>query len=85
MSQTIDSVAAEKGERVKIVLLDVDRNPRMAAFHCIGMVPTVILFISGKERQRIEGLTNKAHLSSTIDMHISEADAEVQDQTSTEN
>lgn len=82
LSQTIAVVAAEKSELLKTVLLDVDENPRMAALHCIQMVPTLILFISGRERQRIEGLTNKKHLSSTIDMHISAAaDGEIQDQT----
>jgi thioredoxin-like negative regulator of GroEL len=50
--------------------LDVDENPRMSALYCLRMVPTVVLFISGKEQQRIEGLTNKKHLSSTIEMQI---------------
>ncbi|MDX6613724.1 MAG: thioredoxin 1 [Blastocatellia bacterium] len=77
MSQLVEVVAAEKRDRLKTVLLDVDSNPRMAALHCIAMVPTVILFISGKERQRIEGVSNRAHLVSTIDMHISDAEEEI--------
>ena len=86
MSQIIDAVATEKGERLKIVLLDVDSSPRMAQLHCIQMVPTVILFIFGQEQQRIEGLTNKVHLSSTLDMHLStNAAPEIQDETQLEN
>lgn len=42
----------------------------MTRLHCIQMVPTLILFISGAERERIQGLINRAHLSSTIEMHL---------------
>ena len=68
--RTVQTVSAEMGARVKFVLLNVDENPRMTRFHCIEMVPTLILFISGEERERIQGLTNRAHLSSTIEMHL---------------
>ena len=86
ISQTVDLVAAEEGERLKVVLLDVDENPRRAALHCIQIVPTIILFMSGKEQQRIEGLTNKKHLSSTIEMRISpNVEGEIQDQTGSLN
>ena len=86
MSQTVDVVASEKSERLKTVILDVDANPQIAMLHCIQTVPTLILFIFGQERQRIEGLTNKTHLSSTIDMHISlNPEPEIQDETLSEN
>jgi Thioredoxin len=66
----VQTVSTEMGARVKIVLLNVDENPRMTRLHGIRMVPTLILFISGEERERIQGLTNRAHLSSTIEMHL---------------
>lgn len=68
LMQTVQTVSAEMGTRVKIVLLNVDENPRIARLHFIQTVPTLILFISGEERERIQGLTNRAHLSSTIEM-----------------
>jgi len=68
--QTVQSVSAEMSARVKIVLLNVDENPRSTRLHCIQMIPTLILFISGKEGERIQGLTNRTHLSSTIEMHL---------------
>ena len=70
LMQTVQTVSAEMGTRIKIVLLNVYENPRMTRLHCIRMVPTLILFISGEERERIQGLTNRAHLSSTIEMHL---------------
>jgi len=70
LMQTVQTVSAEMGARIKIVLLNVDENPRMTRLHCIEMVPTLILFISGEERERIQGLTNRAHLFSTIDMQL---------------
>jgi thioredoxin 1 len=86
MSETIEAVASEMNERVTFLYSDVDTNPRQSMLHAIASVPTVILFISGKEQQRIQGLTNKAHLFSTIEMHISrKAEDEIQDQTSSVN
>lgn len=70
LMQTVQTVNAEISARVKIVLLNVDENPYMTRLHCIQEVPTLILFISGEERERIQGLTNRAHLSSTIEMHL---------------
>lgn len=70
LMQTVQTVSAEMGARVKIVLLNVDENPHSTRLHCIQRVPTLILFISGKERERIQGLTNRAHLSSTIEMQL---------------
>jgi thiol-disulfide isomerase/thioredoxin len=70
LMRTVQTVSAEMGARVKIVLLNVDENPRSTRLHCIRMVPTLILFISGEERERIQGLTNRAHLSSTIEMQL---------------
>jgi thioredoxin 1 len=86
MSDTVEAVATELSERVTILGLDVDTNPRQSMLNAIASVPTVIIFISGKEQQRIEGLTNKAHLSSTIEMHISlNAEDDIQDQTGSVN
>jgi thioredoxin 1 len=70
LMQTGRTVSAEMGARVKFVLLDVDENPRMTRLDCIQMVPTLKLFISGEQRERIQGLTNRAQLSSTIEMHL---------------
>jgi len=70
LKQVLDTVAAEKGERIKVVFLNVDENPRTTRVHAIQMVPTLILFISGSEQERVEGLTNHAHLSGTIEMHL---------------
>lgn len=86
MSDTVEAVASEMKGRVTVLGLDVDTNPRQSTLNAIASVPTVILFISGKEQQRIQGLTNKAHLSSTIEMHISrKAEDDIQDQTSSVN
>ncbi len=68
--QTVQTVSVEMGTRIKIVLLNVDENPRMTRAHCIEMAPTLILFVAGEERERIQGLTNRAHLCSTIEMHL---------------
>jgi len=82
MSRLVDVIATERRSELKALHLDVDQNPEKTALHAIAEVPTVILFINGKEQRRIQGLTNKAHLSSTINMHLSRTGADVLDGTS---
>jgi thioredoxin 1 len=71
MSQTVNAVANDKRAGLQVASLNVDENPRMARSCLIRMAPTVILFIMGKELERIEGVTNQVHLTGTIDMHLS--------------
>lgn len=68
----VGAVASEKRDQVKTLLLDVDANPRVAQRYAINMVPTLILFIHGRECGRLKGLTNAKHLSATIEMHLAD-------------
>ena len=86
MGPIIDAIAENGRASLQVALLDVDANPRVARTSLIQMVPTMILFIRGAEVERIEGVTNEKHLSSTIDMHL-QADSEsgINDETDSVN
>jgi thioredoxin 1 len=86
LSPIIEAIAESKRNILQVAALNVDENPRMARSCLIQMVPTMILFILGKERERIEGVTNATHLSSTIDMHLlAKSDDQINDETDSVN
>ena len=84
MSPIIDALAQSRAD-VQVGSLNVDENPRMARECLIQMVPTMILFSRGVERERIEGVSNQVHLSRTIDMHLVDAAIEIPDESDSVN
>jgi thioredoxin 1 len=44
----LHDVAQQLGEKVKIIKVDVDRNPDASAYYQIQGVPTLILFKKGR-------------------------------------
>lgn len=62
MSPILDQVASEVGDRVRIIKVDVDRNPQAAAFYQVQGVPTLILFREGKTLWRQSGVVQANQL-----------------------
>ena len=62
----LDELAAELGDKVKIVKLDVDNNPLTASKYGIMSIPTLLLFKDGKIASRQVGATNKAKLTQWV-------------------
>ena len=56
MTPIIDDVAKELGHDVRVLKVDVDRNPNAAAAYQIQGVPTLILFKSGQVVWRQSGV-----------------------------
>ncbi len=62
----LKQLAGEMGDRVKIVQIDVDRNPAVASQYQIQGVPTLMLFKEGKLRYRQSGMHSKAQLMNIL-------------------
>lgn len=62
MAPILDQVAGEIGEKVKIIKVDVDRNPQAAAYYQVQGVPTLILFREGKTLWRQSGVVQASQL-----------------------
>ncbi|MEN3013815.1 MAG: thioredoxin [Endomicrobiia bacterium] len=54
-------------EQIKILKLNVDNNPKLAAKYGIMAIPTVIIFKDGKPFEQITGLRSKQELQKVID------------------
>ena len=52
MAPILEEVKSELGGKVRIVKIDIDRNPKVARKFQVRSVPTLILFKDGKQRWR---------------------------------
>lgn len=65
----LKEVSAETDGKVRIVKIDVDKNPAVASQYNISGVPTLILFKNGQPVWRQSGVAMKQQLLSLIDQH----------------
>ena len=63
----VHEIAADYAGRLKVVKVDVDRAPRMAARFAVLSVPTVLLFHKGEVRDQAVGLVAKRVLAGMVD------------------
>ena len=63
----VSQLAEDNNDKnVKIGKLNVEKNPKVANMLGIRNIPTIIIFKSGKEVQRLVGLKNKKALGKSI-------------------
>ena len=55
MAPALQAFAAEMGDRVQVIKIDVDKNPQLSLDYQIQGVPTLILFREGKPVWRQSG------------------------------
>jgi len=67
----LEEIAREQGGRLKIVKLNVDENPRMAAQFQVQAIPTMILFRGGRELEQLRGALPKGALKERLGRHVS--------------
>ena len=63
----IAELAAEYGDRVKIVKTDIDKNPNTPGQYGIRAIPTILAFKGGRVVQQIQGARPKADFKKMVD------------------
>jgi thioredoxin len=63
----LDEIAAEQGDRVQIVKVDVDNSPGLSNRYGIRNIPTLLFFKGGEIKDQVVGLTSKADLISRLE------------------
>jgi len=70
LGPTLEAVADQYVESIRVVKLNVDENPNIAQRYGIRGIPTLILFQQGEEKERIVGVVDQDEISRTINPHI---------------
>ena len=70
MAPILKELAAKMGERIRIIKIDVDRNPAIAGKYHIQGVPTLILFERGNIRWRESGVRSASDLQKIMESHL---------------
>lgn len=68
-SPVLKDVAREMEGKLKVIKIDVDRNPMIAARFRVQGVPTLILFRKGQVLWRQSGLTDRRSLIHVLGPH----------------
>lgn len=62
MSPILKEVAREMGDKVKIIKIDVDRNPALSQKLQIRSVPTMVIYKNGEIKWRHSGMQSSNNL-----------------------
>lgn len=71
LAPILKQVKNEVGDTVKIIKIDVDKNQPLAASYKVMGVPTLILFVEGKQVWRQSGVLQKQELLSLLQSKVS--------------
>ena len=66
MKPILEDVKAMKGEKVRVVKVDVDKHQELAAYYQIQSVPTLMIFKDGKQLWRQSGVLQAKELSELL-------------------
>jgi thioredoxin 1 len=61
-SPLLKEMAQDMGERIKVIKIDVDKNPDIAKRYHIQGVPTIMLFKNGEIKFKQAGMMSKPQL-----------------------
>ena len=70
LTPIIEELSQDLGDAVKIVKVDVDKNPNIAMNYRISSIPTVMIFKEGKVVDTLVGFRPKSQLEQIIKSHI---------------
>ena len=70
MTPILDELKSKVGDTAKVIKVDIDKNPQMAAAYQVQNVPTLMLFKNNKVVWRQSGIVPSAYIKRIIDQHL---------------
>jgi len=75
MAPILEQVAAQHSGKLRVIKLDVDKNPAVAQQFRVQSIPTLILFSHGQPVWRQAGVVAAAQLTRALQPFLTAADA----------
>lgn len=75
LAPILEEVKDSLGDKVKIIKIDVDNNEELASQQNVRGVPTMILYLKGKQVWRQSGVVDKQDIINVISQHCAEPQA----------
>ncbi|MDD2413301.1 MAG: thioredoxin [Bacteroidales bacterium] len=69
-AHVLELLSAEMGDKVRIIKIDVEKNPKVAQKYQIQGVPTLVVFKKGNIVWRNSGVHNKEQLVKILREHL---------------
>lgn len=69
MAPILDEFKSKVGDTVRVIKIDVDRNPAIAGNYQVNSVPTLMLFKGGQLLWRQAGVLNTSQLMGVVESH----------------
>ncbi|MEV5085245.1 thioredoxin [Streptomyces sp. NPDC056159] len=70
LAPSLEAIAAEHGDKIEVVKLNIDENPAIAANYGVMSIPTMNVYKDGKVVQTIVGAKPKAALERELADHL---------------
>jgi thioredoxin 1 len=70
VAPTLEQVARHYADRVRVLKLNVDENPKTAEAYGIRSIPTIALFLKGQVVDGVLGIAPKAFFAEMLDRHL---------------
>lgn len=70
IAPSIEELAKEYGDRIKVAKLNTDENPDIASKYKIMGIPTVIFFKNGEKLDQVVGAVPKPQLKDKIESYL---------------
>ena len=72
MNPIIKEVAAEAGDRARVIKIDVDKNPGASSQYGVRSIPTFMIFKKGEAVWQHIGGTSKHAIQQALELHMNE-------------
>ncbi|MHC8562604.1 thioredoxin [Streptomyces albidoflavus] len=72
IAPSLEAIAAEHGEQIEVVKLNIDENPETAAKYGVMSIPTLNVYQAGEVAKTIVGAKPKAAIVRDLDEFIGE-------------
>ncbi len=73
LAPVVNELAADLAGSVKVVKVNVDENPAVAARYQVRSIPTLLFVRGGEEVVRIVGAAPKSQIAATLRRHLRDA------------